>query len=89
MSRLRLDKKQIIDKIQEYFSPPLPDIELEHVRIDGKHILVVTIPVTYAPMLLIKDLQIGEGCFDKLQNFIGCQKTKTYFKKGVTHQSRP
>ena len=64
-SHIHLYEGQILEKVNQYSDPPLYDIDLEKVEIDGKQLLVIVVPKSPFVHETSKQLQLSSGVFDE------------------------
>ena len=64
-SQITLYEEQILEKVNQFSDPPLQDLELERVEMDGNQLIVITIPKSPFLHETSKQLQLSSGVFDE------------------------
>jgi uncharacterized protein YjbI with pentapeptide repeats len=63
-SGLQLTFQQIMAKVNSACNPPIPDIHLERISLNGKTLCIITIPPTYLIHETTRQLETTKGKFD-------------------------
>lgn len=67
---VEIDKQQIIRRVNRICNPPLPNLDLDRINIDGCEIIVITVPITPHLHEITNDLQTTGRAFPEGTVFI-------------------
>ena len=64
-SQITLYEEQILEKLNLFSEPPLQDLELQRLEMDGNQLIVITVPKSPFLHETSKQLQLSNGVFDE------------------------